>query len=131
MSPATAVFQPGSTALITGGGSGVGLAVAKLCHSKGMNILLVDKDAEALEKARLEIAGEGVSETGPRVVTSVADVSRLEDWEALKGSALAKFESIEFLALNAGIGLKGTWGDDDYFRKVSSILFVLDTLIAC
>lgn len=115
---ASAVFASGSTALISGGASGVGLAMGKLCHSKGMNVLLVDRNTDALESARLEIAGEGVSESEPRVVTSVADVSRPEDWEALKGSALAKFGSIEFLALNAGIGLRGTWGDADYFRKV-------------
>ncbi|KAJ6785056.1 hypothetical protein PWT90_05239 [Aphanocladium album] len=118
MSGAAAVFAPGSTALITGGASGIGLAVAKLCHVKGMNVLLVDRNAEALEHARLEIAGEGVDAAGPRVVTSVADVSLPEDWAALKDSALAKFGSVELLALNAGVGGKGTWGDSDYFRKI-------------
>ncbi|KAM3511366.1 hypothetical protein MY11210_004975 [Beauveria gryllotalpidicola] len=103
MSGAAAVFTPGSTALITGGASGVGLAVAKLCHTKGMNVLLVDRNSNALEQARLQIAGEGVDASGPRVVTSVADVSLSEDWAALKDSALAKFGSVEFLALNAGI----------------------------
>lgn len=118
MSGDAAAFAPGSTALITGGASGIGLAVAKLCHGKGMNVLLVDRNSEALEQSRLEIAGEGVDTSGPRVVTSVADVSLPEDWAALKDSALAKFGSIEFLALNAGVGGKGTWGDSDYFRKV-------------
>ncbi|KAJ4165460.1 hypothetical protein LMH87_007092 [Akanthomyces muscarius] len=118
MSGAAAVFAPGSTALITGGASGVGLAVAKLCNAKGMNVLLVDRNAEALEQARLDIAGEGVDASGPRVATSVADVSLAEDWAALKDSALAKFGSIEFLALNAGVGGKGTWGDNDYFRRI-------------
>ncbi|KAJ3494028.1 hypothetical protein NLG97_g4347 [Lecanicillium saksenae] len=118
MSGAAAVFAPGSTALITGGASGIGLAVAKLCHIKGMNILLVDRNAEALEHARLEIAGEGVDASEPRVVTSVADVSLPEDWAALKDSALAKFGSIELLALNAGVGGKGAWGDTDYFRRI-------------
>ncbi|KAF1731748.1 Dehydrogenase/reductase SDR family member 7B [Beauveria bassiana] len=118
MSGAAAVFTPGSTALITGGASGVGLAVAKLCHAKGMNVLLVDRNTEALEQARLQVAGESVDASDPRVVTSVADVSLSEDWSALKDFALAKFRSIEFLALNAGVGGKGTWGDGDYFRKI-------------
>ncbi|KAM3465106.1 hypothetical protein MY5147_004116 [Beauveria neobassiana] len=118
MSGAAAVFTPGSTALITGGASGVGLAVAKLCHAKGMNVLLVDRNAKALEQARLQVAGESVDASDPRVVTSVADVSLSEDWSALKDFALAKFRSIEFLALNAGVGGKGTWGDGDYFRKI-------------
>ncbi len=113
---AAAVFAPGSTALITGGASGVGLALAKLCRSKGMHLLLADRDADALEQARLDIAGEGAAE--PRVVTSVADVSDLANWEALKDSALAKFGSIELLVLNAGVGARGTWGGNDYFKKV-------------
>lgn len=121
MSGAAAAFAPGSTALITGGASGVGLAVAKLCHAKAMNVLLVDRNAEALEQARLDIAGEGVDASGPRVVTSVADVSLPGDWAALKDSALAEFGSVEFLALNAGVGGKGTWGDNDYFRRVPSL----------
>ncbi|PMB69492.1 Dehydrogenase/reductase SDR family member 7B [Beauveria bassiana] len=118
MSGAAAVFTPGSTALVTGGASGVGLAVAKLCHAKGMNVLLVDRNIEALEQARLQVAGEGVDASDPRVVTSVADVSLSEDWSALKDFALAKFGSIEFLVLNAGVGGKGTWGDGDYFRRI-------------
>ncbi|EJP65056.1 20beta-hydroxysteroid dehydrogenase [Beauveria bassiana ARSEF 2860] len=118
MSGAAAVFTPGSTALVTGGASGVGLAVAKLCHAKGMNVLLVDRNAKALEQAKLHIAGQGVDASDPRVVTSVADVSLSEDWSALKDFALAKFGPIEFLALNAGVGGKGTWGDGDYFRKI-------------
>lgn len=118
MSGAATTFTPGSTALITGGASGIGLAIAKLSHGRGMNLLLVDRNAEALEQARLEIAGEGVDAASPCVVTSVADVSVLEDWTALKDSALAKFGSIEFLVLNAGVGGKGTWGDSDYFQKV-------------
>lgn len=118
MSGAAAAFTSGSTALITGGASGIGLAVAKLCHRKGMNVLLVDRNSDALEQARVDISGEGVDAAGPRVVTSVADVSLVEDWVALKDSALAKFGSIEFLVLNAGVGGKGTWGDSEYFRKV-------------
>lgn len=118
MSGAAAAFAPGSTALITGGASGVGLAVAKLCHAKGMNVLLADRNAAGLETARREIAGEAADASGPRVATSVADVSRAEDWAALKDSALATFGSVEFLALNAGVGGQGTWGDGDYFRRI-------------
>lgn len=112
MSP-TDVFSPGSTALITGAGSGIGLAIAKTCRSKGMRTLLVDNNEEALE-ALTKTHFPNDSD----VVTSKIDVSSTSDWQALKKLALDKFGSIEFLVLNAGRGLRGTWGDDDYFRDV-------------
>ncbi|KAF5669950.1 20 beta-hydroxysteroid dehydrogenase [Fusarium heterosporum] len=110
MSP-TDVFRQGSTALITGAGSGIGLAIAKTCRSKGMRLLLVDNNNQALESLSKEHFADD-----SEVVTSKVDVSVTSDWQALKDLALDKFGSIEFLALNAGRGLKGTWGDSDYFR---------------
>lgn len=113
MSAAAAVFAPGSTALITGGASGIGLAIAKLCSSKGMKLLLVDRNAEALEKAKAEV-GPSSSD----VATSVLDVSKLDSWTSLREQATKTFGSIELLVLNAGMTARGTWGDNDYFRTV-------------
>lgn len=113
MSP-TDVFSSGSTALITGAGSGIGLAIAKTCRSKGMRVLLVDNDEEALENLNKQ---HFVDDSD--VVTSKVDVSSGSDWQSLKKLALDKFGTIQLLVLNAGRGLKGTWGDDDYFRDVS------------
>ncbi|RGP76744.1 hypothetical protein FLONG3_5184 [Fusarium longipes] len=110
MSP-TDVFSSGSTALITGAGSGIGLAIAKTCRSKGMRALLVDNDKEALEDLERK---HFVNDSD--VVTSNVDVSSTSDWQALKKLALDKFGTIELLVLNAGRGPKGTWGDEDYFR---------------
>jgi NAD(P)-dependent dehydrogenase (short-subunit alcohol dehydrogenase family) len=111
MSP-TDVFSSGSTALITGAGSGIGLAIAKTCRSKGMRIVLVDNDEEALENLNKQ---HFVDDS--HVLTSKVDVSSLSDWQSLKKLALDKFGTIELLVLNAGRGPKGTWGDDDYFRE--------------
>jgi len=97
--PASDVFAAGSTALVTGGASGIGLAVAKLCRAKGMKVLLV------------------------AVVSIVADVSQEDDWRAIKDKAVSAFGSIELLVLNAGTGSRGTWGDSDYFRTVRNFHF--------
>ncbi|RFU82057.1 short chain dehydrogenase reductase [Trichoderma arundinaceum] len=113
MSAAAAVFAPGSTALITGGASGVGLAIAKLCRSKGMKLLLVDRNAEALEKAKAEVGSPSSD-----VATSVLDVSKLDGWASLRDQATKTFGSIELLVLNAGMGARGTWGDSDYFKNI-------------
>lgn len=113
MAPAP-VFVPGSTALITGGASGIGLAIAKTCRNKGMSTLLVDIDDEALKSAKqLNFPDD------PNVVTAKVDVSNSTEWQGLKDLAVDKFGSVELLVLNAGRGMKGGWGDEDYFRSVS------------
>ncbi|UNI15909.1 hypothetical protein JDV02_002393 [Purpureocillium takamizusanense] len=113
--PAADVFAAGSTALVTGGASGIGLAIAKLCHDKGMNVLLVDRNADALGKAEQHVSGADGSSA---VVTSIlADVSKEDYWHAIRDKAVSAFGSIELLVLNAGTGSRGTWGDGDYFRK--------------
>lgn len=110
------VFARGSTALITGAASGVGLAIAKLCKSHGMNVYLVDRNENLLSKAKADLAG--VAGNGA-VETANVDVSNLQDVESLKQNATKSFGSIELLVLNAGIGGQGTWGDNEYFSKVS------------
>jgi NAD(P)-dependent dehydrogenase (short-subunit alcohol dehydrogenase family) len=108
------VFSPGATALITGGASGIGLAIGKLCKSKGMKVILADRNAEALAKAAEEV--RGVSGDSSEVLTSTVDVSQLQDWDRLKETVAKTSDSLELLVLNAGIGLKGGWGNHDYFR---------------
>lgn len=54
---ASQVFQANRTALITGGASGVGFAFAQLCQKFGMNVALVDKSTESLEKAKDVLSG--------------------------------------------------------------------------
>ncbi|CAG9954451.1 unnamed protein product [Clonostachys rosea f. rosea IK726] len=110
--PASAVFAPGATALITGAAAGIGLAIAKLCQSKGMSLFLVDINADDLEAAKKALSTETNT-----VVTAVTDVSDTSQWQSLKATAADRFGSIELLVLNAGKGMKGGWGEEDYFRQ--------------
>ena len=48
----------GKTALITGAGSGFGLELARLCAAEGMRLVLVDVQADALERVAQELAGQ-------------------------------------------------------------------------
>jgi NAD(P)-dependent dehydrogenase (short-subunit alcohol dehydrogenase family) len=112
MSP-TSVFASGKTALITGGASGIGLAVAQLCRKHSMRVAVVDYNSNFLAKAKETLGGS------KDVETYQVDVSKLDEWNDLKSNVYQKFGGVDFLMLNAGIGLKGTWGDDDYFRKVN------------
>lgn len=100
------VFQAGSKALITGGASGIGLAVAQLCLKHGMRVTVVDFNKETLDLAQKNLKG------GAQCLH--ADVSQKQDWNTLK----EKVGDVDFLMLNAD-GAKGTWGDSGYSKKVS------------
>lgn len=112
MTSPTSVFRANATALITGAASGVGLAVAKLCASHSMNLILVDNNTEKLESAKSSITSKG------SVDTHSMDVSSMSDWTSLKSSVEKGGKSLDFLHLNAGIGLKGDWTDNTYFHKI-------------
>jgi len=111
---AAKVFASGKIALITGGASGIGLAVAQLCVKHGMKVAVADYNTEYLSKAKTTLDEKS---TG-NVETYQIDVSKISDWGELKAKVTSKFGSPDLLMLNAGIGLKGTWGDSEYFSKI-------------
>ncbi|EME84528.1 uncharacterized protein MYCFIDRAFT_133303 [Pseudocercospora fijiensis CIRAD86] len=119
MAAATQVFRSGATALITGAASGVGLAVAKLCASHSMNLFLVDNNTEKLNDALKTIQS---SNKGSTQIHSM-DVGKLEDWNALKYKVESDGTKLDFLHLNAGIGLKSDWTDSAYFQKIFEVNF--------
>lgn len=85
-------------AIITGAGSGIGLATAKLMAEQGMAIVGVGRDAGKL--ANLEKAvGDG-----GKVATLSVDVTAKEAPRQIVKLALDRFGRIDFLVNNAGIG---------------------------
>jgi 3-oxoacyl-[acyl-carrier protein] reductase len=84
-----------SVAVITGGASGIGLAVAKYWIGQGGKVVLGDVVAEALEKAAAELQGD--------VATVVCDVTREEDNARLADTAIEKYGQINLVAPFAGI----------------------------
>ena len=78
-----------------------------------MNLALVDKNPEALSQAASQFANdEAVTET------YAMDVSKLDTWKELRSKVESQFKRVDFLMLNAGIGLKGGWEDAEYFEQV-------------
>jgi len=104
-----AAFATGNVALITGGASGIGLAIAKLCLKKGMKVHIADRNGESLDAAKKELETEG------ELDIYELDVGQEEDWKKLQHDV----GKIDVLFLNAGTSAKGTWGDSDYFQTVS------------
>ena len=116
------VFRPGATALISGGGSGVGFAFAQLCRSHGMNLALLDINAANLSKAGEVLKPKDHQE---KTETYAMDVSSLSDWEEVKSDVEQKFGSVDLLMLNAGAGFKPekgqAWEDVQYFHKTFAV----------
>ena len=87
----------GKAAVVTGGGRGIGLATAAAFVREGARVLLVGRDAEAVEEAARSLG------SSTEIAAHVADVSRSEDVEAYVAEALRRFGSIDILFNNAGI----------------------------
>jgi NAD(P)-dependent dehydrogenase (short-subunit alcohol dehydrogenase family) len=92
----------GRTAVITGAGSGFGLEVARIGAREGMNLVLADVQADALERAAAELQGLGVAVLEMRV-----DVSKAAEVEALGRATQERFGAPHLVFNNAGVGSGG------------------------
>src|SRR4030043_1336132 len=88
----------GKSGIVTGGGSGIGKAIAKGVVQAGAEIVIAGRNRERLEKVANELRCFG----GP-VVPIQADVSKMEDIKNLVKQTGKKFGKIDFLFNNAGI----------------------------
>ncbi|HMK55649.1 MAG TPA: 3-oxoacyl-[acyl-carrier-protein] reductase [Dissulfurispiraceae bacterium] len=92
----------GHTAVITGGGRGIGKAIAENLARRGVNIVVVD--------VNLDIAGETadyLKTLGVKSIAIKADVSKSSDVSAIFETAVKEFERVEILINNAGITRDG------------------------
>ncbi|KAI9154989.1 oxidoreductase [Paramyrothecium foliicola] len=109
-------FSTGCNALITGGASGIGLAVARKCIGHGMRVLLADKNRSLLSKAR-EALGEDA-------FVCEMDVGKADDWRRLRTSVSDHFDGrIDLLFLNAGIQPSSNWTDLSSFESIFHVNF--------
>ena len=86
-------------AVVTGGASGIGLALARRFAAEGMRIVLGDVEAPALEDAVAKLRSDGTE-----VIGVVTDVSDAEQVQALADAAVAEFGAIHVACNNAGVG---------------------------
>ncbi|MEX1167885.1 MAG: SDR family oxidoreductase [Hydrogenophaga sp.] len=90
------------TAVLTGAGSGFGLECARIGAARGMNLVLVDVQQDALDKAEAEIKAAGA-----RVMARRVDVSSAEQMAALAEEVHHTFGAPHFVFNNAGVGSGG------------------------
>jgi 3-oxoacyl-[acyl-carrier protein] reductase len=87
----------GKTALVTGGGRGLGLAIAKAMAHEGARLVICDIDANNLEEAR-----QSLISSGAEVLAVHCDVSDSSSVDAMFAQAGRHFGTIDILVNNAG-----------------------------
>ena len=90
------------TAVLTGAGSGFGLECARIGAKLGMNLVLVDVQADALDRASAEMKAAGA-----QVLSFTLDVSNAAQMQAMSQSVFARFGAPNFVFNNAGVGSGG------------------------
>jgi NAD(P)-dependent dehydrogenase (short-subunit alcohol dehydrogenase family) len=89
-------------AVITGGASGIGKAVAARAAAEGMKLVLADVEESALEATARALTAEGAE-----VLAVVTDVSDASSVRALRDQTLQRFGGAHLVHNNAGVGAGG------------------------
>jgi NAD(P)-dependent dehydrogenase (short-subunit alcohol dehydrogenase family) len=89
-------------AVVTGGGSGIGRAVATQLAGAGMHVVVADIQQDALDATVADLVGAGHRAIGVRT-----DVSDGASVEALAQAALDEFGAVHLVHNNAGVGVGG------------------------
>jgi uncharacterized protein len=97
-------------ALVTGGSSGIGLAISKLLAADGYGLLIVSKPAAELEQAKASLEA---SFPGLVVATLALDLSQRSSAEQVFDWAQQQPGAVEILVNNAGFGTYGFINDID------------------
>ncbi len=107
----------GQTAIVTGSTRGIGRAIASALLSRGANVVVSSRTPEHVERAVQELGA--AEEIEDRVHGVVCDVRREEDCRHLVEDAVDRFDGVDVLINNAGVGRFGTVGelDPDSWRE--------------
>lgn len=114
-------LTPNRTAVITGGASGIGLALAGRLAELDMNVCIADHDEHALVSAS-EVLAKRAARGDGAILACSTDVARLESVEALRDAVLDRFGEVALLLNNAGTGGGGgTWQNYEGWKRVLGV----------
>ena len=104
----------GRHALVTGGASGIGFAVAKRFLAEGAQVVIADLNDEQSSAAVVRLSGN--------CGKTIGDVSKLADAERMVNEAVSKLGTLDILINNAGIETMGsvtTAQDNEWERQIN------------
>ncbi|MFT3934110.1 MAG: SDR family oxidoreductase [Chitinophagaceae bacterium] len=104
-------------AVITGGGSGIGLATAKKFVAEGAKVAITGRSQKTLDNAVKELGNAGIAIQG--------DVSNVNDLERIYKEVATRLGKFDILVVNAGVYIIAPLADftEAMFDKVSDINF--------
>jgi NAD(P)-dependent dehydrogenase (short-subunit alcohol dehydrogenase family) len=106
----------GRRALVTGGSSGIGLAIARSLAAEGADVALVARGEEALGRAAQQIADE----SGRRVIWAVADTGDDAAVSAMVASVTSQLGGVDILVNAAATpATRAPFTDDDLERELN------------
>ncbi len=109
----------GKTAVVTGGGGGLGSAISIALAAEGAHVLVVDRFAEAAEKIAKEIVALGGSASAETL-----DIGDREAVMAFGARISEQYGKVDVLVNNAGISPRSRPGDPDQMQKWDDILSI-------
>jgi NAD(P)-dependent dehydrogenase (short-subunit alcohol dehydrogenase family) len=92
----------GKVCVITGGGSGIGLAMARRFQQAGMHVAIGD-----IEPAALAAAVESFPGAASDVLAVRCDVTSLDDMQEFRQAVIDRFGAVHVVCLNAGVAVVG------------------------
>jgi NAD(P)-dependent dehydrogenase (short-subunit alcohol dehydrogenase family) len=114
-------MSPDHVAVITGGGSGIGLAAAIRFARSGMKVCIADLGADRLAEAETKLSSAAPGGAAD-IMVMATDVSRIEEVVALESAVRKRFGGTDILMNNAGIQPGSTmFGPAENWRRVLGV----------
>lgn len=107
--------------VITGGTSGIGYELTKYLHSDN-EVIVISRSVDKLKKLTQNFEG---------VITHQADLSRLQDIEAVANTIVNNFDSVDVLINNAAVQYTPTFLDDEFRYESISHEITLNFTSVC
>lgn len=108
----------GKIALVTGGGTGVGRAIARALATAGYVVVITGRRTDVLETAAVELSGE----TGAAVHAISADIGNPDAVKALFDQIGQRFGRLDVLVNNAGLSAPGVPLEEITFEQWSNVV---------